>query len=72
MRECQEHNRTTEEDKAKENGKIERSTKKVKVSADLPLGVVREPAGLTCEKEEKKPGRQRKKVDRDEKDSFFI
>lgn len=28
------------EDKAEENGKSERSTKKVKVSAALPLGVV--------------------------------
>lgn len=31
-----------------------------------------EPAGFTCEKEEEKPGRQKTKVDRDEKDSFFI
>lgn len=33
--------------------------------------VVGDPVGFTCEKEEKKPGRQKKKVDGDEKDSFF-
>lgn len=37
-----------------------------------PLGWVTEPAGRTCEEEEKKPRRQRKKVDRDDTDSFFI
>lgn len=62
----------TKEDKGKENAKSERSTKGVKVFAALPLGVVREPAGRTCKKEEKTPGRQMKKVERDEKDSVFI
>lgn len=41
LRERQEHKRTTQENKAVENGKSERSTEKVKVSAALPLGVVR-------------------------------
>lgn len=41
MRECQEHKRTVKKDKAKDNGKSERSMKKVKVFAALPLGVVR-------------------------------
>lgn len=46
--------------------------KEANVFAALPLGVVREPAGHACEEEEKQAGRQRKKVDRDETDSFFI
>lgn len=63
----------TKEDKAKENGKSEKSAKKVQFFLQLsPMGLVTGPAGRTCEKEEKKPRRQRKKVARDETDSFFI
>lgn len=66
VRECHEHKRTTEKDEAKQNGKTERSRRNVKVSAALPLGAAREPAGCA------RVRRRRKKVDRDEKHSFFI
>ncbi len=72
VRECQGRLRTAKEDKAEANGKSETHKGSKGLCCSISSGVIREPAGRTCEKEEKKPGRQRKKVDGDEKDSFFI